>query len=151
MKALKIALLSSTFLFGTASAASAADIHSGGGSYKDAPAEYAPAFSWTGFYLGGHVGYGWADHDISSDDGGFDETPGGIGYDTDGIIGGGQIGYNWQTGNFVIGLEAEGGYLGVEGDKFAVDDPDNFADTEFGAYGVLAARLGIASERALFT
>ena len=132
----------------------AADIYSDEGdyegSYKDTAPYYAAPFSWTGLYVGGHIGYASGDSDISSEDGGFDETPGGISFETDGIIGGGQIGYNWQTGNFVIGIEAEGGYLGAEGDEFIVDDPDNFGETEFNAYGVLAARLGLASEKALF-
>jgi outer membrane immunogenic protein len=132
-----------------ASSAFAADIYRGdeGGSLKDS---YAPGFSWTGFYLGGNVGYAWGDVDIDSRDGGFDETPGGISYEADGVIAGGQLGYNWQRGSFVIGVEGEVGYLGAEGDKTVVDSPDNFGDTEFGAYGVLAARLGYAVDRSLF-
>jgi outer membrane immunogenic protein len=132
-----------------ASSAFAADIYKNdAGSLKDTP--YAPAFSWTGFYLGANVGYAWGDTDISSGNGGFDETPGGIGYDTDGVIAGAQIGYNWQRGRFVFGLEGDIGYLGAEGDERIIDSPDNFGETEFGAYGVLAGRLGIASDRALF-
>ena len=131
------------------SSAFAADIYEGdSGSYKDAPAVYNPAFSWTGFYLGGHVGHGWGNHEVSSD--GFDQVHV-FNYDSDGVFGGAQIGYNWQTGNLVLGIEADAGYLGVKGDDF-VDDgfTGEIADTEFGAYGVLAGRLGIAADRALF-
>jgi outer membrane immunogenic protein len=59
---------------------------------------YAPAFSWTGFYLGANVGYGSATLD-----------PGLINT-TDrlkGVFGGGQIGYNWQTNAIVLGVEAD--------------------------------------------
>ena len=43
---------------------SAADANGGGGSLKDGPVvEYARPFSWTGFYVGLHVGYGWNDQD----------------------------------------------------------------------------------------
>jgi outer membrane immunogenic protein len=134
-----------------ASSAFAADIYKNdAGSLKDTP--YTPAFSWTGFYLGANVGYAWGDTDISSNNDGFDEDEASIGYDTDGVIAGGQLGYNWQRGRFVFGLEGEIGYLGAEGDKRLpeADDGDNFGETEFGAYGVLAGRLGIASDRALF-
>jgi outer membrane immunogenic protein len=131
------------------SSAFAADIYKNdGGSLKDTP--YAPAFSWTGFYLGANVGYAWGENDITSADGGFDETPGGISYDIDGLLAGVQAGYNWQRGHFVFGVEGDLGFLGAEGDKTLLDSPDNFGETEFGAYGVLAARLGIASDRALF-
>lgn len=129
-----------------ASSAFAADIYKNdGGSLKDTP--YAAAFSWTGFYLGANVGYAWGENDISSADGGFDQDPVGIRYDTDGVLAGVQVGYNWQRGHFVFGLEGDVGFLGAEGDK-TVDD--NFGETQLGAYGVLAARLGIASDRTLF-
>ena len=131
-----------------ATSAFAADIYrDDAGSLKDS---YAPGFSWTGFYLGANVGYAWGDVDISSNDDGFDETPGGISYEADGVIAGGQLGYNWQRGSFVIGVEGEIGYLGAEGDERIVASPSNFGDTEFGAYGVLAARLGYAVDRSLF-
>jgi outer membrane immunogenic protein len=132
-----------------ASSAFAADIYKNdGGSLKDTP--YVSGFSWTGFYLGANVGYAWGESDISSADGGFDETLGGITYDTNGVLAGVQVGYNWQRDSLVFGVEGDLGYLGAKGDKSVVDSPDNFADTEFGAYGVLAARLGIASDRTLF-
>jgi outer membrane immunogenic protein len=141
-----IAALSAAIM---ASPALAADIYKNdAGSLKDTP--YTPAFSWTGFYLGANVGYAWGDVDVSSDNGGFDETPASIDYEADGVLAGGQIGYNVQRGRFVFGVEGELGWLGGEGDKFVVGSPDNFGETEFGAYGVLAARLGIASDRALF-
>src|SRR5215470_18879718 len=68
--------------------------------YTKAPPPLAPMFDWTGFYIGGNVGYGSAHNDIS--------IPGATGSeDLNGIIGGGQIGYNWQTGAWVFGLEAD--------------------------------------------
>ena len=56
----------------------------------------APAITWTGFYLGANVGYGWADVGVS-----------GASSNLTGVIGGGQIGYNWQTGPLVIGIEGD--------------------------------------------
>ena len=46
-------------LMGVAGAANAADLDKGG-SMKDAPA-YVPPPTWTGFYIGAHVGGFWAD------------------------------------------------------------------------------------------
>ena len=64
------------------------------------------AASWTGFYVGGNVGYSWGDLEAGN------LTLNGntiysSGVNVDGVIGGGQVGYNWQTGNFVVGLEAD--------------------------------------------
>jgi outer membrane immunogenic protein len=81
----------------------------------------APAYSWAGFYIGGNVGYSWgrAASDLNADPvtvsigAGLTpfNTPGFVGSDTltpKGVIGGGQIGYNWQTSpNWVFGLEAD--------------------------------------------
>src|SRR5260370_19356728 len=70
--------------------ASAADMPNRGPVYKAAP---APLFNWTGFYIGGHGGYGWADADNLNPKGWF---------------GGGQVGYNWQYApNWVFGVEAD--------------------------------------------
>jgi outer membrane immunogenic protein len=63
---------------------------------KAAPAlAPAPAFSWSGFYIGGHVGYGWGGHDTEL----LDED-----HKSQGVLGGFQAGYNLQTGNIVLGL-----------------------------------------------
>lgn len=61
-----------------------------------APIYAPPVATWTGFYLGPNVGWGWARVDAS-----------GVANDLNGVIGGGQIGYNWQTGNFLIGIEGD--------------------------------------------
>src|SRR5262249_17624975 len=59
-----------------------------------------PAFSWTGFYIGGNIGGAWAHRDITDTFGrDFGRTSDGV------FIGGGQLGYNYQTGNFVFGVE----------------------------------------------
>jgi outer membrane immunogenic protein len=73
-----------------------------------------PAFSWTGVYIGGQVGYQWG---TSSP---FGVTvPGDVfaatepGYNDQGIVGGAHIGYNWQVTQFVFGLEGD-----VEGTSY---------------------------------
>ena len=79
-----------------AGAASAADLPSRKGPVV-APA-YVPAFTWTGFYVGANAGYGWGNVNTNA--------AVSIG-DLDGFIGGGQVGYNYQIGQFVLGAEAD--------------------------------------------
>jgi outer membrane immunogenic protein len=89
---------------GLATAASAADMP----VYLKAP---PPAWNWTGFYLGGNVGYSWGNSNSTVTF--LDNTTGaalasvGNSFGMDGVIGGGQIGYNWQRGNWVWGLETD--------------------------------------------
>jgi outer membrane immunogenic protein len=74
-----------------------------------APA-YVAAYNWTGFYLGVNVGYSWA---RATDTGSLFTGAGapagsfGSSENLNGVIGGGQIGYNWQTGNLLLGVEAD--------------------------------------------
>ena len=77
-------------------------------------APLAPAaspYSWTGFYAGGNIGYSWGRSASSLSF--VDATSGAIlsasdaKFDLNGVIGGVQIGRNWQTNNWVWGLEAD--------------------------------------------
>src|SRR4051794_18636517 len=61
-----------------------------------APA-YAPVSDWSGFYVGGHAGYGWG-HDPFTD---LNETIALTGIDPKGFVGGAHFGYNQQWGNWV--------------------------------------------------
>jgi outer membrane immunogenic protein len=77
-----------------------------------APRYVEPAASWAGWYIGASAGAAWQKTDVTTD--AFTSTPyGGITPDPNasfsktGFIGGGQIGYNWQHGNFVFGLEGD--------------------------------------------
>jgi outer membrane immunogenic protein len=82
------------------------------------PPAAVAALSWTGFYVGGHAGYGWGeDGGMSFTDFfpgafatsfGLGQTPRFVGVDPQGAIGGGKIGYNLQvTPQWVLGLQAD--------------------------------------------
>jgi outer membrane immunogenic protein len=103
--------------------ANAADIPAKGPYYKAA----APVFNWTGFYVGGHVGYGWAE----------DNT----GVEADGVLGGVQLGYNWQLSrNWVFGIETD----------IAATDMTSAAGVSLDYIGTVRARVGYAADRTLF-
>ena len=79
-------------------------------TYTKAPPPIAAVYDWTGFYIGGNVGYSWG---RSSDTSTLTNGAGTVLFTSadktnlNGIVGGGQIGYNWQTQNWVWGLEAD--------------------------------------------
>ncbi len=73
------------------------------------PIEEVASFSWSGLYVGAHLGYGWTDID-------WQEVPAfNGGHDGDGALAGAQIGYNWQSGRFVYGVEADISSLWIDG------------------------------------
>ncbi|HEY1153062.1 MAG TPA: outer membrane protein [Pseudolabrys sp.] len=76
--------------------------------YK-APAYVAdPIFSWTGFYIGANAGYGFGKSDW--------DFPAGTSTSPKGFVGGAQLGYNYQIGSFVFGLEGDYDYSAMKGD-----------------------------------
>jgi outer membrane immunogenic protein len=90
-----------------------------------------PAFSWTGLYLGGVVGYGWGDVDTDT-----------TSFDADGFLGGVYTGYNYQFPNNVV--------VGIEGDVTYHDQDGSgaggvSANTDWN--GTLRPRLGYAFDR----
>ena len=75
-----------------------------------APAYVAPmAYSWTGFYLGLNGGYGFGRGEFNG--GGL----GSGGFDAGGGLFGATVGYNWQTGPVVFGLEGDIDWSGMRG------------------------------------
>ena len=114
-----------------AGAASAADLPSRKGPVV-APV-YVPVFTWTGFYVGANAGYGWGNTSTNN--------LGQVG-DLDGFVGGGQVGYNYQIGQFVLGAEADfqGADLSSGSNIFGTS-----VKTEY--FGTVRARLGWAIDR----
>jgi outer membrane immunogenic protein len=136
-----------------ADAASAADF--GAVPYAKAPAyaPIAPVIGWAGFYVGANAGGVWAHSDITDvNPYAGNALPGTVtSINTSGFLAGGQIGYNWQASNYVFGLEADGGYMDLGGNKLLTG---TIAGTRVGltsgAYGDFTGRMGITFDRALF-
>ena len=116
----------------------------------------APAWSWTGFYIGANGGDGWNDgtKDIvyTAPVTGFTGTSNG--FASKGAFGGGQIGYNLQRGPLVFGVEADIQGSGIK-DSFNVTVPSNggplgvVAEQDLRSFGTVRGRLGFAFDRAL--
>jgi outer membrane immunogenic protein len=135
-------------------------------------ADIAPAaYDWSGFYFGLNAGAAWNNSDVENDfvtdrpedfpglD--FDAVSSNLDGDDAEFTGGALIGYNWQSDNLVIGVEADISYLGFssDGEKTALDyfpgaeRPVNARhDLSFEAdwFGTLRGRLGFAADNLLF-
>jgi outer membrane immunogenic protein len=92
----------------------------------DMPVKYvapAPVFTWTGCYVGVHIGYKWGQSKQSY--GGLQNglpnpnLPAGTdlthNYNVNGPVGGGQGGCNYQTGAWVWGVEVDGAWSSASG------------------------------------
>lgn len=114
--------------------------------YRGPKTAVAPAFKWTGFYIGAHAGPAWNDVRVRDLDG-YNGPPD-IRYDVEGGILGGQIGYNLQLQRVVLGIEAELGKMWLEEDQqygpfIGVRLPtDSRAFLDTGLYATVAGRLG---------
>src|SRR6202022_416551 len=104
-------LLGTVALFALAAPASAADLAAR--PYTKAPPMIAVVYDWSGFYIGANGGWGSSHKCWDS------VAPAIIGaegcHDATGGVAGCQIGYRWQTGTWVFGLEAQGDWADLKG------------------------------------
>ncbi len=144
--------------------ASVSAIAFAGSAFAAPPPAYlppVPIFSWTGFYLGGQIGYGWG-HDsqqVTAFDPGFVNPEleifipptfiaDSFSNSPQGVIGGAHIGYNLQINQWVAGIEGT-----VDGTSISKSVTDPFsgltAGTKAPIQGSIRARAGVAWDRAL--
>jgi outer membrane immunogenic protein len=133
-------------------------------AYKAMPMKaVAPVSNWTGLYIGGNVGYGWDSG--STGISGTTNNPGlapglaaifaagsypaALSTSAKGVIGGGQIGYNWQMpSQWLIGLEADLQGSGITGSASQTQTPAFFDSTSTGVtksidwFGTVRGRVG---------
>lgn len=142
---MKKILLATTILAMGVVSASAADL--GARPYTKAPV-LAPVFSWTGFYIGADVGYGFGTSKGQSSNA-FGNFPLPYSYDPTGAMGGGFIGANYQFNQFVIGVEADWQAADLNGDSGPIGAVPFTLSTTVKDYGSVRGRLGIAFDRVL--
>ena len=105
--------------------------------------------SWSGFYVGAFIGGADVNdkiHDVNNLNGGAR-----FGINDGGFLGGGQAGYNWQTGNVVFGVETDIGGISVSKRRFDPNFPGGtFSGIDGGVIGDVTGRLGYAVGSVLF-
>jgi outer membrane immunogenic protein len=121
-------------LVGVAGAANGAGIYG--------PSGYGPigvAPTWSGFYVGAHIGGAWGDLGVND----FDVYGGNFNYADNGVFGGAQLGYNIQRGSLVFGIESDLGYL--DPSKGNLNAPYGITGSVNGGfYGDVTGRIGYA-------
>ncbi|HZR72792.1 outer membrane protein [Bradyrhizobium sp.] len=105
--------------------------------YTKAPAIVSPATNWSGFYIGAMGGYG------SENSGDQFAIKGGFG--------GGTVGYNWQFGQFVVGLEGDGAFADINNSVTQVFPVVGAvtASAKVDALATIRGRFGVAFDQVL--
>jgi outer membrane immunogenic protein len=162
MRPLLIAVATAASTIAFIQIASAADLPRPAPVY--APPPPAPVYSWTGFYVGGNIGYGWGSRTVnftpndfnafisSCGGGGGSTCPPPASFDTNGVLGGLEAGYNWQFNqNWLLGIESDFNWSRFKGtgtDSFLIvpvlfPGPSNFvASQNVEWFGTVRGRLG---------
>ena len=111
---------------------------------KAPPPVVAAMYDWSGFYIGINGGWGqsstrydWANFLVRSDN-------------ASGGTVGGQIGYNWQAGSWVFGIEAQGNWADLSRTYVDPFDPRWSVGTTVDALGLFTGRVGYAANNVLF-
>ncbi len=128
---------------GTAAPALAADLPAR--TYTKAPAMVPAIYDWSGFYIGANGGWG-QNRDCRGD------VVTGVAFgchDGTGGVAGGQLGYRWQTGGWVFGLEAQGDWAGLRGSNVSLAAPALSVRSNMDAFGLFTGQLGYAWNSAL--
>jgi len=98
--------------------------------------------SWTGCYVGGNIGYGWAPTQWSTTLGVEFAS-----HTADGVVGGGQIGCDYQTGAWVFGIQGMFDGSGMKGESHKVVGalgPDIFDQSQITWFSTLTGLVGYA-------
>lgn len=115
------------------------------------PAPPPPPFSWSGFYIGGNLGGAWAHRSLTDSRFGlhFDN-----GSNNATFVGGGQVGFNYQINNFVLGAEGDFDWAANNnnsGTGVVIPNVGTIRVTSNNRWiSTLAARFGVAVDRLLF-
>eukprot|EP01037_Dinobryon_pediforme_P018857 gene18857-biopygen11486 len=140
---MKKILLSATALVALSASGFAADLPS-----RVSPvAAPLPVFTWTGLYVGGTVGMvslGTKAHESYSSGTEVSNVSG----SGSGATLGGTIGYNYQIGAAVVGLEADYGFASAK-NTHNDNHWGNYGDSSISSMGTVRARLGYAFDRTL--
>ena len=134
-------------LLGMAGSASAADM-----AVKAPPPPPLPViYNWSGFYIGANGGGGWSNKcwDVTSFRGPVASFREGC-HDASGGVVGGQIGYRWQSTNWVFGLEAQGDWADLTASNTSLFIPAWTNNSKVEAFGLFTGQVGYAWNNVLW-
>jgi outer membrane immunogenic protein len=117
-----------------------------------------PPWSWTGFYVGGQIGGGWATtnwYEDASESGSSGIGP--VGFQdgsvhSSGPLGGGQVGFDYQVGWAVFGIQADADAANISGSAGCFSEAPlttQSCTTKIDALGTVTGRVGAAFDRVL--
>jgi outer membrane immunogenic protein len=137
-------------VLGMAAPAVAADLPAR--TYSKAPPPViAAVYDWSGFYIGGNGGYGTSRKE-------WDTTTTGVvlgdeaSHNATGGVAGGQIGYRWQTGGWVFGLEAQGDWADLRGSSASLINlgVGGIDRSKIDSFGLFTGQIGYAWNNVLW-
>ena len=143
----KVLLVTASLIaLGAAAPAVAADLAAR--PYTKAPAYVAAVYDWSGFYIGANGGWG------SSRNGWDSVAPFAVGPEgsntANGGTVGGQVGYRWQAGTWVFGVEAQGNWADFKGSNAStLFGPGFVNNSKTNAFGLFTGQVGYAANNFL--
>jgi outer membrane immunogenic protein len=145
---MKKVLLSTVALIALAAPAAAADL-AARPYVKAPPPPIAVVYDWSGFYIGANGGWGSSSKCWDFIDPVFGSFAEGCHDATGGTVGG-QIGYRWQAGTWVFGLEAQGNWADFQGSNASLFFPGVRNESRIDAFGLFTGQVGYAANNVLF-
>jgi outer membrane immunogenic protein len=143
----KVLLVTASLIaLGAAAPAMAADLAAR--PYTKAPPMLAALYDWSGFYVGANGGWG-------SSRNCWDAVPVNVAFgaegchDASGGTVGGQVGYRWQAGTWVFGVEAQGNWADFKGSNGSILFPGFVNTSKIDAFGMFTGQVGYAANNVL--
>jgi outer membrane immunogenic protein len=140
MKRLVLASTSALAIVTMMGAANAADMPRRQPAPTKAPAYVEPYYNWTGFYAGINGGYGFGSSEWSA-------PAGTSGFNIDGGLVGGTLGYNYQMGRVVFGLEGDVDWSDIRGSTVNAPCLGASCETHNSWLATARGRIGYAFDR----
>lgn len=143
----KVLLVTASLIaLGAAAPAVAADLAAR--PYTKAPAYVAAVYDWSGFYIGANGGWGSSRNSWDLQQLNGVSFPEGSNNANGGTIGG-QVGYRWQAGTWVFGVEAQGNWADFKGSNISQFNAANRIESKTNAFGLFTGQVGYAANNFL--